>query len=39
MRPSAIDPTMKPEFPENRENNREFSKIFEPFLAYLSQKQ
>src|SRR5215471_13528482 len=36
MRPSVIDPIMIPEFPENRENNREFfgflSPAFYPFL-------
>jgi hypothetical protein len=33
--PSATDLTMIPEFPENRENNREFFVIFGPVFSYL----
>jgi hypothetical protein len=30
MGPSGAAPTVIPEFPENRENNREFLRIFGP---------
>jgi hypothetical protein len=40
--PSAAEPTMIPDFPENRQNNREFFKIFGsvltlPFVEYTKQ--